>query len=240
IGEKGQFRFGHRYQFVEIEEPDRNIFIQRLDDALPDQLIENRKHFTGASFALNFDTRKDINKPVLGTVWKNELVLMAGLNDDAKDLASYNTSLAFYHSFNLPAKITFATRFGFGVNFGDYEFFQAQTLGGKRQIRGFRKTRFYGDRKFFNNTEIRLKLLDLKTYVFPASLGLVGFHDIGRVWYKNEAGIDPSAAGGTSTQWHQGFGGGLWFSPFNMATLSTEVGVSEEETQFYIRLGFLF
>ena len=58
----------------------------------------------------------------------------------------------------------------------------------------------------------------------------MGFHDYGRVWLEGE----------DSHRWHRGIGGGLWLAPFNLAVISTEIGVSEEETLFYVRLGFLF
>jgi hypothetical protein len=40
---------------------------------------------------------------------------------------------------------------------------------------------------------MRVKLFSVRTYLFPASLGILGFHDLGRVWYKDENGIDPTA-----------------------------------------------
>jgi hypothetical protein len=59
------------------------------------------------------------------------------------------------------------------------------------------------------------------------------------VWYEDASGIDPSA-GGKSNKWHSGFGGGIWFTPFNLAVLSVEAGHSTEGTLMYVRLGFLF
>ena len=107
-------------------------------------------------------------------------------------------------------------------------------------MRGYRKTRFYGDKKFFTNVEVRAKLFSVRTYLFPASVGLLGFHDLGRVWYKNDSGIDPSAEDDESEKWHRGWGGGVWFTPFNFTVLSVEVGRSEESTLAYVRMGFLF
>jgi hypothetical protein len=131
-------------------------------------------------------------------------------------------------------------RAGGGINTGDYEFYNAQILDGRTELRGFRKTRFYGDKKIYFNNEVRIKLGSIQSYLFPAHLGILGFYDIGRVWYKNEAGIDPSAPSGKSSVWHKGFGGGFWFTPFNLATVSTEVGHSVEGTLAYVRLGFMF
>ena len=118
--------------------------------------------------------------------------------------------------------------------------YQAQTLDGKTEIRGFRKTRFYGDTKAYFNNEVRVKLGSLRTYLFPATFGLHGFYDVGRVWYEDANGVDSSAPSGKSDVWHRSFGGGLWFAPYNLSTIVTELGHSPEGTLFYLRLGFLF
>lgn len=165
---------------------------------------------------------------------------MAGTDRRANNFSSYEGSLSVYQSFMLPARVVFAARVGGGLNTGNYEFYQAQILDGKTELRGFRKTRFYGDSKFYTNLEMRIKLFSIKTYLFPASLGILGFHDLGRIWYKDASGIDPSARTGKSNAWHKGWGGGLWFTPFNLAVLSLEAGHSEEGTLAYVRLGFMF
>jgi hemolysin activation/secretion protein len=158
----------------------------------------------------------------------------------SSDFWVHSASLSIYQSFRLPARVTFAFRVGAGVNSGDYAFNLSQVLDGKTELRGFRKTRFYGDKKLFFNNEVRVKLASIRSYLFPASVGVLAFHDLGRVWYKDETGKDPSVPGGKSYRWHKGFGGGLWFTPFNATVASIEVGRSREGTVGYIRLGFLF
>jgi hemolysin activation/secretion protein len=64
----------------------------------------------------------------------------------------------------------------------DYEFYQANTLGGLSNLRGFRRSRFSGRSSFYHNLEARLKLLSFKSYLFPAHLGVLAFNDLGRVW----------------------------------------------------------
>ena len=83
----------------------------------------------------------------------------------------------------------------------------------------------------------------LRTYLFPAAVGVHMFYDLGRVWYKDSTGIDPSAnggVGGVSDVWHKSYGGGIWMTPYSFATVVTEIGHSTEGTLFYLRLGFLF
>jgi hemolysin activation/secretion protein len=163
---------------------------------------------------------------------------MKGLS--SPDFMSNNAALSLYQTFKFPAIVTFAFRAGGGINSGSYEFYQAQVLDGRSEVRGFRKTRFYGDKKLFFNNEVRIKLGSVQSYLFPAYFGILGFYDVGRIWYEDETGIDPTSNSGKSSKWHKGFGGGLWFSPFNVAAVTAEVGHSVEGTLFYVRLGFLF
>lgn len=164
------------------------------------------------------------------------------MNDlgSSNSFGSYNASLSLYQSFRLPAKVTFAFRASGGLNEGNYEIYQAQILSGKTELRGFRKTRFYGDSRLVFNNEVRMKLGDIRSYFLPAGIGINGFYDVGRVWYKDASGIDPTSATGKSNVWHQGFGGGIWLTPFNMAVISIEAAHSVEGTLGYFRLGFLF
>jgi hemolysin activation/secretion protein len=140
------------------------------------------------------------------------------------------SDLAFYASVRLPTTLTIASRIGGGVNFSDFEFFQANTLGGLSNLRGFRRTRFAGGSTLYNNTELRLKVATIRTYLFPAYLGLLGFNDIGRVWVKGE----------NSHHWHHGYGGGVWLSPYKQTVISFLYAISEEEKLPMLRVGFLF
>lgn len=186
--------------------------------------------YMGGGLRLDVDTRKNPANPTTGILWTNKLSTLYGIEKATDDFHQYNTALSLYHSFKIPARLTFAARVGWGINFGDYPFFKGQTLGGKEQVRGYRKTRFYGDEAFYTNFEARLKLFSFKSYILPSSLGILGFHDVGRVWLEGEE----------SDKWHRGIGGGIWLTPFNMVVLSFEVAASEEETLPYVRMGFLF
>ncbi|WP_333820694.1 BamA/TamA family outer membrane protein [Ohtaekwangia sp.] len=241
IGGSGLFKFGPVYQRVEIERPKNDSrFIVDYANTLTDPLFENTKTFAGLHTGITIDTR---DKPMMTTrgIYINQYsTFMKGFESDAGNFTSHNASIAFYQTFRFPAKLTFALRAGGGVNTGNYQLYQAQILDGKTELRGFRKTRFYGDKDFYSNNEVRLKVASFRSYLFPASVGVLGFYDIGRVWYKDANGIDPSAPTGKSNVWHHGVGGGVWLTPFNLAVVSAEVAHSEDGNMFYVRLGYLF
>ena len=242
LSDWGRIGFGTALQRIEMEEPDKgdDRFITSYSTTDEPNLFDEYTSFAGAAGFFEIDKRNNKQLTTRGTRLKIEGRRMYGLNKQAGNFTSGNASLAFYHSFRIPSPLVFAVRAGLGRNVGNYQFYQAQILDGKTELRGFRKTRFYGDSELFTNAEVRLKLRSFRTYLFPASVGILAFHDIGRVWYKDGAGTDPSTANGSSSKWHRGVGGGLWFTPFDLAVISAEVADGEDGWLGYIRLGFLF
>lgn len=241
LGRWGVLEIGPFFQRVEIEKPLSEVrFINEYAATLSEPFFEVPKSFTGLHYRWGIDHRDNPRLTTRGILLEQESYFVKGITDRATDYTSHTAAISFYQSFKLPARITFAWRIGGGLNSGRYELYQAQILDGKTELRGFRKTRFYGDSKVFSNAEVRLKLASIKTYLFPASIGINGFYDAGRVWYEDENSIDPSTETGRSSVWHQGFGGGIWFTPMNLTVLSSEFAHSKDGNMFYIRLGFLF
>lgn len=235
-------KIGPSLQRIKMEAPDEGQFrfISEYASGLNYNLFEEYNAFAGAAWELGLDMR---NKELIkrsGFLWTVNGRNMLGVNSTAGDFSSYEMAVSLYHSFRKNSRLVFAARVGGGFNTGDYEFYQAQILDGKTELRGFRKTRFYGDSKVYGNFEVRVKLADIQTYLFPASFGISGFYDGGRVWYKDFTGKDPSVDDGKSSVWHSGVGGGLWFTPFNLTVLSTDFGHSKDGNMAYVRLGFLF
>ncbi|MBK7562154.1 MAG: BamA/TamA family outer membrane protein [Chitinophagaceae bacterium] len=108
--------------------------------------------------------------------------------------------------------------------------FQAQYLGSDDNLRGYRKERFAGKSKFYNQTELRLKLANLKTYLFPAAIGVFAFFDAGRVWQENDS----------DKKMLTGYGGGLWFSPLRRFVIAVSYAISKEDKIPLVSMGFKF
>ena len=193
--------------------------------------IYNPKTYLGIKTGFTFDNR---NNPILtthGILWNLETTYQKGLNSSTNnDFVNLKTDISLYYSFKLPAIVSLASRFGGGINFTDFELFQANSLGGLSNLRGFRRTRFSGKSSFYNNTEMRVKVVNVKSYLFPAYLGVLAFHDVGRVWNPDEK----------SQLWHQGYGLGLWFSPFNLFVFSATYGKSNEDNILNVKAGMFF
>jgi hypothetical protein len=195
----------------------------------PDTLFSG-KTYLGWQLEKEIDNRNNKILPSRGVYWKTYLRAATGLGKYSHDIAQLGTDLSFYLSFNIPADIVIAARLGGGINFGKYEFFQAQYLSGLDNLRGYRKFRFAGDKMLFNNIDLRIRLADFRGYLLPGSFGLVAFHDVGRVWVKGES----------SSEWHNGYGGGLWIAPAGRFVIAACYGYSKDGGLPFISFGFQF
>ena len=188
--------------------------------------------FTGLNLEINLDMADNQVNPKQGFVWTNMAELNVGLEGVDDVYVPLNSTFSFYVSPSLTPQVTFANRLGVEHRIGDFPFYNASTIGGRRSIRGWRSNRFAGRTSFFTNTELRLKLFDYSTYVALGDFGILGFFDNGRVW--TEADDSPGKV------WHQGYGGGIWFSLYDMFVINTSLGFSEENRILDIKLGFLY
>jgi outer membrane translocation and assembly module TamA len=82
----------------------------------------------------------------------------------------------------------------------------------------------------YNNLEVRIKIIQVGSYILPGQLGLVGFYDAGKVWAK----------GYNSSTIHQGAGGGIYYAPAQIAVVQFVLGKSVEGVYPYITMGFRF
>ncbi len=168
--------------------------------------------------------------PHRGMVWEAEALGYYSLREDGKNFIKVRSNLSFYLSFRKDPRVVFAFRFGGAANIGAYEFFHANFLGGKTNLRGFRSNRFAGDNSFYQNTEIRFKITNIESYVFNGQIGISLFNDIGRVWL----------AGENSKQWHDGYGVGIWLIPFNFTALTLTYNRSNEDSLIDFKFSYLF
>jgi len=231
LGESGSLTFGPQFQAFKFNQDDNsNKFITSQESGLDQNDLDQTKLYTGVSGKIVFDTRDQKHMPTRGVYFEGQSERMWGGNEYSNNFSKVNAELAMYWSFRYPSRLVWATKFGAGKNWGDYEFFQAQTLGGINNLRGFRRFRFNGDAVAYNNTEVRVRLFNLKTYVFPATVGLLAFNDIGRVWERNE----------DSNKWHNATGAGIWLAPLNQLVATFSVGFNDEETLPFFSFGYQF
>ena len=111
-----------------------------------------------------------------------------------------------------------------------YEFYQAATVGGDTDLRGYRNQRFSGKESFYQSTDLRWNLGKLQNGFAPISYGVFSGYDYGRIWLKHDY----------SDEWHHSFGGGIWFNAVNLLTAKFSYFVSGDGGRFSFGLGFGF
>lgn len=193
--------------------------------------VYETKTYAGIKAAVEIDNLNNDLFPTRGIRWTNNFTLLQPLNNKATALNKIESDMVVYASLKIPARVTGVIKMGGGHIFSsNFEYFQALSLGQNNVLRGFRKNRFSGQSMAYGSLELRIKVLEGRSYLFPGQVGLVAFNDVGRVWYKGES----------SRKWHNVVGGGLYYNPFNLVIVSATVGVSKEETVFNFSIGTKF
>lgn len=219
------------YQAFEVEATEDRFISDIPNNGLNPDVFDDQR-FAGINLRYVLDSRNDKVLPSRGIYWNTRSTFNYSLSSNAHTYNQLASDFSFFLSFRKPYRAVLAFRMGGALNVGDYEFFQACTVGGEHNLRGHRSTRYAGDANMYQNTELRFKLFNFSTYIAKGEAGIMGFNDFGRVWLDGE----------DSRVWHHGAGGGLWLSPFSLAVLNATWEWSKDEPNglFSFRFRFLF
>lgn len=232
-----RIHYGGAFQYFKLEEgKNEGKFVTNtaLSGVDPKTLYQG-KMFAGVEAGLDIDSRNNEAIPTRGAVITSNVRPMLGLGNDANNLVQFNADVKIFASLKTKGKLVYVLRVGGGRNFGTYEFEQAQYLSGTENLRGYRKDRFAGRSSIYNNLEVRFKFKDFHTYLFPGSIGLFVFNDMGRVWSEGDA--HP----GLLTDWHIGNGIGFWIAPIKRFVITAAATRSNEEKLLpLVTFGFQF
>jgi len=213
-------------------DPAAGTIISDIRAAATADSLKLQNTYLGVNLGLAWKNLDSEQYPTRGMQFTIKNALFGNLTGEEGLVNQLSGDLSFFIDLGLGLDAVLAVRSGASVSMGDYAFYHASTLGAKQNLRGYRDMRFSGDKAFYQNTELRFRLLGLKTYATRGSLGLIIFNDVGRVWFQDEK----------SHRWHDGYGAGIWGSPFNSMMFSFLFERSSEEKAglFSIRTGFFF
>ncbi len=223
------YSFGPYYQYFKVTDTS-NRFIGEVYPNELDSSAYAPHNYTGVVAKAVVDTRNKKLLPERGVLWESDITGYYSINTKGRNFVKISSDLRMFLSFRRDPRVVFAFRFGGAANFGEYEFYHANYLGDRSNLRGFRSNRFAGDISFYQNTEIRVKILDIKSYVLNGQAGFYVFNDLGRVWVKEE----------NSSRWHDGYGIGMWLTPFDFTALTFAYSRSNEDSMFTFSFRFLF
>ncbi|HEU0111720.1 MAG TPA: BamA/TamA family outer membrane protein [Flavisolibacter sp.] len=224
---------GPTFQYFKLpQDENEGKFISNTSlNGLDPETLYLPKTYVGAEAMLDINSKNNQVIPTRGFLLDAGIRHLIGLNNQSHSVTRFKWDMSIFASFVPQSVYVFATRFGYYRNFGKFEFPQANYLGGTDNLRGYRRNRFAGRTMFFNNSELRFKLGNFNTYLFPGSFGVLLFHDVGRVWMDNQKSED----------WHNGYGGGLWIAPIQRFVITASVAHSKEEKILpYVTFGFQF
>lgn len=215
-------------QFSLGQDDNEGRFIEQYINGQPEpgNFLRQEK-YAGLQAGLVLDTRNNPLLPAQGVYWNTTWLNQWGFDRLSNRFAQLQSDLTVYSRLGTANRIILTNRIGAGMTFGNPAFYQLLHLGGHDNLRGFRKYRFSGNEIIYHNLEARIRLFDFQSSLFPASVGLLAFNDLGRVWSTGE----------TSKRWHDGYGAGLYMIPAGLAIVTASVGISDEGIQPYISLG---
>ncbi|MBC6606125.1 metallophosphoesterase [Hymenobacter sp. BT188] len=188
--------------------------------------------YAGGRFYLNIDAASSPKNPRIGLRWYNSAEYNFQMNGENLNFGRLASEFRFYITPNFPFQLTWAGRIGGARNLGDYRFYQANTLGGTTNLRGYRRTRYAGRSSVFANAEVRLQLFTFNAYLFPAKVGVMGLADAARVFSSYDVRTGLKA-------FHTGVGGGVWADILKQAVINVTYSVGEENLVF-VGFDFLF
>ncbi|KAA9325002.1 metallophosphoesterase [Adhaeribacter soli] len=200
------------------------------NQVLPSDFMTNR--YLGIRAFGNVESVIGEINPRLGIRWLNEISTNWQMNESRR-FTSFSSAVVAYFSPNLPFQLTAAYRLGVGHNIGDFRFYQAHTLGGTTNLRGYRRTRYAGRSSVYQNIELRAELFKFNFYLLPGRFGVVGLYDMGRVFSDNDASKK------LFTDLHTGYGGGIWLE-FIKRMVVVGTYSKGEENLFNVTFGFLY
>ncbi len=221
-----ELHFQIPFDFIRPNE-NENRFVE---DNLNENQLE-RKYFIGFETGYFYENKNNKSFSTLGIQFQIKGGFKTNLKEEKRNFTYLKTQFQLDYPILKNDKLTLATIWNFDfVNNSNFEFYQAATIGGKNGVRGFRNERFSGQYGYYQNTDIRLNLLDFNAGILPAKLGVYSGFDYGRVWNNDE----------NSNKWHNSFGGGMYVNTSGIFTLQTSYFYSNEGGRFVFGLGFGF
>jgi hypothetical protein len=160
----------------------------RYDSRPPDTVRINDGQAIGKSHDPRYWGALDLSGATYPAMWD--------VQSTYSSVAAYGRT---YLTLPLPLEPMIALRGGGKKLYGDFPFFDAAFLGYTESLRTEIRQRYAGDASLYGSAEIRVPIARFPLFL-PWNTGLIGFSDIGRVYFKGDS------PGG----WHRINGGGIW------------------------------
>lgn len=185
----------------------------------------------GAQGIFRYDTRPQATASRRGVYLEFGGSLLPGVLDVTRTFGELHAEARTYVGLGAESGPVLAFRAGAKKVFGHYPFQDAAFLGGSGSVRGFRSNRFSGDAAVYGSAELRFDVTPFFV-LLPGELGLIGFGDMGRVFYGSES----------SDTWHTTAGAGITLSFLGRGNTVSILFASggEDGVRKYLTFGYPF
>lgn len=231
-----RYYFGPTYEYVKVERTPGRVIddYANAEDSPLDTDFFNGQHFLGARLVFDFSNLDDPAFPTRGLNFFLDVGWRAQLKSD-QNFPFFRTYVSGFQPLDRKRAVVLGSRLGLEHIFAEkFQFYHAVGLGGTgllRNLRGFRRDRFTGQTVFYQNIDLRWHALESNNRVLPFSMGVFAGFDYGRVWLEGER----------SGKWHYGYGGGLFFIPFDMLSFGFSMFRGDDEVwRFAFGGSFMF
>ncbi len=228
------FKLGPLIQVVNVDRLEGTFLDENTDGLLPDVFRKNV--YGGIALSADIRSIESVENPLKGVRWLTNMEWLAQTNNSQSKIGRINSEIRGYYTFEEKVPVTIAARLGAASTTGDFQFYQASTIGGTRgydtqgNVRGYYRDRFTGRSSIFQNLEVRASVLRISEFYIPFELGVLAHFDSGRVWSEVQE----------DNNWHSSWGGGLYFRPFEGVAATLVYTHSTENDVLNFNLGFMF
>lgn len=234
-GELGaNFILGANFQSFDVERT-ANRFLETQFAA--GNSVFKTQNFLNAETSYSYKHSDNPAFPTLGISFKALLGHTRSLRENSS-FSYANTSLGITHKLIPNGKLVLASRVDGYFIFGDnFEFYQAAAIGANNGLRGFRNERFTGKNSFYQTTDLRYNISNLKTAILPINIGVFGGFDYGSVWDTPDTlTVIPRQ----SKIFNTSYGGGFFINATNLLTGNLGIFDSSDGLRINFTLGFDF
>lgn len=229
-GGNGQFFIGPWLEMRKLEATQGRFIVS--DDAGLQSADFDLQYFGGARIGLRFNSLDNWLSPRKGLIFNTTLGYLNDFRADRYSFASLSSEVSYYRPLEREEALVLVIRTGVQHNIGEnFAFYHSANLGGRETLRGYRAERFYGKTSFWQNFDLRARLLSTYNRILPFTMGVFGGFDHGRVWVDDDSSED----------WKFDYGGGLWLSPLDGLTFYFGVFQprqnNEDGPRLFFRLG---
>lgn len=227
IGRAIHFDLGLVYQHRDIDKTNRRI-TNTATSFFTEDALSNR-NYVGGKINYVVDIVDDKVFPTNGLIFSASAShLVEPIKKE--NVTTLNIESKFYLQLLVRPKLVLANNTGYMVTFGDRQLYHYPSLGNRKGLRGYRNERFRGNAAFYNNLDLRLRLVDWKNNILPMEIGVLGGFDAGKVYIDD----------GLKNPWKWSYTAGLWIEVLDAIVLQTYFSINKEQHMFSFLLGFNF